>query len=70
MKVVIVPASALASEGTWVADAYVVGHLQDRQRVAGAIDKIRRAHSTIINVCKRRRAARERQRRLGIREVM
>lgn len=69
MKVVIVPASALASENKWTADSYVVEQVQDRQRHAGAVDKIRRAVATIVNVAKRKREARERQRRLGVKEI-
>lgn len=70
MKVVYVPASVIASEDKWTADSYVVDQLQDHQRLLGARYKIRRAHSTIVNVCRRRREARDRQRRLGVTEVV
>lgn len=70
MKIVIVPASALASEDKWTADSYVAEQAQDRQRHASGMKMVQNGLSTITNVAKRKRLARERQRRLGVKELM
>lgn len=69
MKVIIVPASVIASEDKWTADSYVREQRQDAERHANGMKMIQKGLSTIVNVAKRRREARERLRRLGIQEI-
>ena len=69
MRVIVVPAAALVSEDKWTADSFITDQVQDRQRHASGMKMVQKGLSTITNVAKRRREARERQERLGITEL-
>lgn len=68
MKIMVVPSSVLTND-SWVADAYCVEQAQGRQRYAAGQRMVKRGLSTILNVVARKRDARARQRRLGIKEL-
>lgn len=70
MKIVIVPASVLASEDKWTAESYVRNFAEDARIHAAGVRMIQQGMKVITTLAKTRREVRERRRRLGIKEVI